>query len=253
MNGYLCGRAPKGARVGMLATALVLAGCGAGGGSTAPSVEPSESAADFTLEVLPAEFVGMAIGGQKVVLLVKVCGTGADGPVEIAATAEGAAVTIDPQPLTPGDVGEVTVVPAAVDAESRLAVTISASRGGVERTEERTLTTMPGENTLADEAALHLAPFVAWLEANHPELGITQETAWDGGLGSWVLIVEHYQFVSEDWELGLSWHVMVAPDDWARIYLRHRWTESEPSMAFEIASFSGGGDPAEITPEGIWR
>jgi hypothetical protein len=46
---------------------------------------------------------------------------------------------------------------------------------------------------------------------------------------------------------------MTPPDDWARIYLRHRWTETEPSMAFELTSFEGGGEPAETTPEGIWR
>ncbi|HEX6129083.1 MAG TPA: hypothetical protein VF071_08700 [Candidatus Limnocylindria bacterium] len=241
----------------VLATALVLAGCGSGGGGSAlPSAEPAESepaSADFELEVMPAQFVGMSIGGQPVVFLVTVSGTEADGAVEISATAEGAAITVEPQPLTPGVVGEVTVVPASVDAEGQLAVTLTASRGGVEKTEERTLMVMPGDDTLANEAARHLAPFIAWLEANRPELGITQQTDWDGSLGGWVLIVEHYQYLSKDWELGLSWHVMVEPDDWARIYLRHRWTETEPSLAFEISSFAGASEPIEITPEGIWR
>jgi hypothetical protein len=240
----------------LLASALLLPGCGTGGGGSAlPSAEPSESqsAAEFTLEVLPDQFVGMTINGQPAVFLITVSGSQADGPVEIAVAAEGAAITIEPQPLTPGVVGEVTVVPPSVDAESQLTVTITASRGGGEKSETRALTVTPGENTLAEEAALHLAPFIAWLEANHPELGITQETAWDGSPGSWVLIVEHYQFVSEGWELGLSWHVMIAPDDWARIYLRHRRTETEPSLAFEISSFSQGSEPTPVTPEGIWR
>jgi hypothetical protein len=239
-----------------LASTLVLAGCGTGGGgSVAPTAEPSESepAAEFSLEVLPAEFVGMTVGGQPAVFLVKVSGTDAEGPVEISATADGATISVEPQPLSPGVVGEITVVPAAVQAESQLAVSVTASRGDVEKSEERSLLVVPGDDTLAEEAGRHLAPFISWLEANHPELGITADTEWDGALGSWVLIVEHYQYVSEDWELGLSWHVMTPPDDWARIYLRHRWTETEPSMAFELTSFEGGGEPAEITPEGIWR
>jgi hypothetical protein len=269
MCGYAFGRlARKGARATgplamiptLLASTLVLASCGSGGGgsaspSAAPSVTPSASDAssDFTLEVLPAQFVGMIIGSQKAVFLVRVSGTDADGAAEITASAAGATISVDPQMLTPGVVGEVTVIPAAVTAESQLPVTITASRGDVEKSEERSLTVMPGEDTLAQEAALHVAPFITWLAANHPELGITPETSWDGGLGSWVLIVEHYQYVSEEWELGLSWHVMVAPEDWARIYLRHRWTESEPSLAFEISSFSGGSEPVPMTPEGIWR
>ena len=237
----------------LFAAALVLASCAGGGrgGSSEPSpsapgsptAAPSGSAVDFTLEVLPAEFVGMTVGGQRVVFLVSVSGTAADGPVEITAEAAGATITIEPQPLTPGVVGEVSVVPAAVAAESELTVTINAARAGVGKSVQRTLAMTAGENTLAEEAALHLAPFVAWLEANHPELGITADTAWDGSLGSWVLIVEHYQYVSADWELGLAWHVMIAPDDWARIYLRHRWSETEPSMAFEISSFSTGTEP----------
>jgi hypothetical protein len=269
MCGYAFGRlAREGARATgplamiptLLASTLVLASCGSGGGgsaspSAAPSVTPSASDAssDFTLEVLPAQFVGMIIGSQKAVFLVRVSGTDADGAAELTASAAGATISVDPQMLTPGVVGEVTVIPAAVTAESQLPVTITASRGDVEKSEERSLTVMPGEDTLAQEAALHVAPFITWLAANHPELGITPETSWDGGLGSWVLIVEHYQYVSEEWELGLSWHVMVAPEDWARIYLRHRWTESEPSLAFEIPSFSGGSEPVPMTPEGIWR
>jgi hypothetical protein len=36
---------------------------------------------------------------------------------------------------------------------------------------------------------------------------------WEGLPGTWVLIVEHYLFFSTDWELDLSWHVMIPPDD----------------------------------------
>lgn len=47
---------------------------------------------------------------------------------------------------------------------------------------------------------------------------------------------------------------MIAPDDWARIYLRQRWTETTPSAAFEISSVSAGGDPREIAPpDAVWR
>jgi hypothetical protein len=47
---------------------------------------------------------------------------------------------------------------------------------------------------------------------------------------------------------------MSPPDDWARIYLRRRWSEVHPSRAFEISSVSSGAEPREIAPpEAVWR
>lgn len=52
-----------------------------------------------------------------------------------------------------------------------------------------------------------------------------------------ILVVSHYLFFSEEWEMGLQWHIMIAPYDWARIYLRPR-AEVQPTHAFEITSVS---------------
>jgi hypothetical protein len=77
---------------------------------------------------------------------------------------------------------------------------------------------------------------------------------WEGVPGTWVLIVEHYLFFSTDWELDLSWHVMIAPDDWSEIDLRHRDSELAPSLAFKIDSVSANDAPHEIAPpEAVWR
>ena len=54
---------------------------------------------------------------------------------------------------------------------------------------------------------------------------------------SHILVVSHYLFFSEDWEMGLMWHIMIAPHDWSRIYLRPRG-EMAPTLAFEIPSVS---------------
>jgi hypothetical protein len=90
--------------------------------------------------------------------------------------------------------------------------------------------------------------FTKWLAAERPDLGIDPDTQWQGTPGGWVHVVNHYQYFSETWELGLDWHVIVPPDDWARIHLRRRWTEATPSAAFEISSVSGGSAPHEIEP-----
>jgi hypothetical protein len=254
---------PGGSRCRGLITrglALVLVGACASATPASPASDPPTPApptSGFSVDVIPASFVGRAIGGQRVVFLVTATGSAADGPIHLAATAEGASVTIEPLPLPPGVVGEVTVVPAPVAEGSEvvpLEVAITASRGGVERTVERTLEVAPGTDESGPEAVDHLAPFVEWLGANRPELGIDPQTSWESTPGSWVLVVTHYAFFSEAWEAELAWHVMLPPDDWARLSLRRRWTEAHPSLAFEISSISGGTEPHEIEPPAdVWR
>jgi len=52
--------------------------------------------------------------------------------------------------------------------------------------------------------------------------------------------------------------VMIPPHDWARIYLRHRFTEVGPSYAFEISSLDAKEEPHTIDledafAESVWR
>jgi hypothetical protein len=68
------------------------------------------------------------------------------------------------------------------------------------------------------------------------------------------LVVSHYLFFSAEWEMHLSWHVMIAPDDWSRIELRRRFIETKPSLAFEIASVSAGSESRSTAPpDELWR
>jgi hypothetical protein len=236
------------------AMAVLTAGCSSATPPLPPSQSPSAPVAEFTLEVTPTDSVGRTIGGQRVVFLVTVSGSPADGPVDVAAEADRASVTVQPVSLLPGVVGEVTVEPEPVAQDMDVAITISAYRGGVEDHVDRSLGMSPGEDGLAAEARAHLAPFLGWLDQVHPELGIDERTDLEGTPGSWVLVVAHYQFHSEEWEIGLAWHVMIPPDDWARIYLRRRWSEVRPSRAFEISSVSSGAEPHEVDPPGaVWR
>jgi hypothetical protein len=245
----------SGALLALGLSLVLVSGCTSAVSPSPATAPPSPS--DFSLEVMPPSLVGRTIGGQRVVFLVTATGSAADGPIQMAATADTATISIEPQPLTPGVVGEVTVVPEAVAEGSEpvaVQVTITGARAGMERTVERTLEVVSGTDELGGEAVDHLAPFAEWLAANRPELGIDPQTSWQSTPGSWVLVVNHYAFFSKDWELELSWHVMLPPDDWARIALRHRWTEARPSLAFEIASFSEGSEPHEIDPPAdVWR
>jgi hypothetical protein len=112
-----------------------------------------------------------------------------------------------------------------------------------------------GEDDRQEYATGLLYKFVSWLAANHPELGITADTTWNGTMVSPVwLVVSHYLFFSEEWELHIEWHIMVPPYDWAKIDLRHRFDALAPSYAFEIPSLDANSEPVAIeVPEAVWR
>lgn len=249
----------------LVVLSLLLAACGSGGGATpSPSTgptpappSPSPAATGFKLTVVPTAFTGLIHSGAKAILLVSVDGTPGDGPVTLAASAAGAQASVEPAQLLPGAVAEVTVTglacPSMCDGVTAQ-VTVVATRGTIVQRETRAMTLTPEPSQLEADARAHLAPFISWLAANRPELGITATTAFESVAAPWVLIVEHHLFFSKDWEIDISWHVMIPPDDWSQIVLRHRGTELAPSLAFKIDSVSGKTTPHEFTPpDAVWR
>jgi hypothetical protein len=221
--------------------------------SPTPSPTPAPSAAAFTFDIVPPEepaAVRMAIPGEGVCFLVVVSDPSASpAPVAITASATGATIrSIEPASLTPGTVGEVWVVPDPATEEATAHVTFTATRGGTTRTIERSLPVFPMVDERAADARPYFDRWVAWLIAQHPELGITAETAWQPEFVSTLLVVSHYAYWSPDWEIAVLWHNMIAPYDWTEIQLRHRWTESVPSLAFRIDSVSGATEAHAVEP-----
>lgn len=241
-----------------LTLAIFLGGCS--------GIEP----AAFTLKVTPEE-IEDTIPGQVCVLLVTIeedDPAAAAGPVTITAAAEGATAVVDHGTIAQGEVAEVsvTMLPpqvGAVDPEDEsegwpCTALVHAARGGVSREVAVTITlTSEEEDLLAPTAAEMRDLFIPWLAENRPELGIDETTGWAGTIVKphW-LVVSHYLFFSDEWEMHVFWHVMIPPFDWARIELRRRFEETLPSRAFEIPSVSAP-EPVvvnQIEPEGIlWR
>jgi len=225
--------------------------------------DDSEEPAPFSMQVIP-EHIEPSVPGQRCVFLVVVAdegeGNGEGKAVHVSATAPGSAVTVEPQAITPEQVAEVTVIPDEASAGETLTVTVHGERGGLEKTEIATLQVTEGggdgeEDGLASMATEIRDKFIPWLATNHPELGITSETEWTGTIvRPGIVVVMYYLFFSEDWEMGVTWHVTIPPHNWAEIYLRHRFTEVYPSHAFKIDSWSEEGDPYAISPpESGWR
>lgn len=145
--------------------------------------------------------------------------------------------SIDPLDPPPGPQGpEGASVP----------IKVTLTRGATVESSEVTINVSSGEDLLLDAATPFRDRFVEWIAGEHPELGITEETEWTPTIVQpHILVVSHYLFFSEDWEMGLQWHIMIAPYDWARVYLRPR-DQVQPTHAFEISSVS---DPESVIHE----
>ena len=245
-----------------LGAVLLLAGCSSGAQPTpspssspasTPTPAPSPSVAPFSIDVSPPEdppAVRAAIPGQRVCFLVTVTDPASPAsPVSIAASATGATIQgIEPAALVPGTVGEVCVVPDATSVEATAQVTITATRDGGTLTVERSLPVFPMADERLADARPYFDRWAAWLIAEHPELGITASTEWTPEFVSTLLVVSHYAWWSDEWEVTVAWHNMIAPHDWTEIHLRHRWTDVAPSLAFRIDSVSGETEPHAVAP-----
>ncbi|NVM16503.1 MAG: hypothetical protein HWN80_02225 [Candidatus Lokiarchaeota archaeon] len=92
--------------------------------------------------------------------------------------------------------------------------------------------------------------FISYLSSNRSSFGINKSLIWEGfDNAPQILIVEHYLFRSEYWELALSRHVMIAPHDWVRVYIRPR-NQITPIWSGIIESWSSGNhNITELEPE----
>ncbi|NHJ47754.1 MAG: hypothetical protein FK733_08200 [Asgard group archaeon] len=74
------------------------------------------------------------------------------------------------------------------------------------------------------------------------------------GITPQILVVSHYLFRTDNWELCISRHVTIAPHDWVQIYLRSR-DSFLPSWAWTIDSWSSLNHTIYMIepPESIYR
>jgi hypothetical protein len=234
-----------------LSTVIVASGCG--GDEDPAAVVP------FTIGISP-EFVQGVVPGETTGVLVTISDEEpTDQPVRVSVAVEGAEAEVRPAEIRQGEVAEVVIVAEAVAevvivaeavAEERpLEIVVTGRRGELESTAVRSTTVRPWENSEQEYAETLVGLFASWLAENEPDLGIGPETLFAGSFVCPVLVVTHYLFLSDDWEAGLSWHVMVPPDDWAEIYLRPR-DEAAPTLAFRLRSQDAAlnGGAVEVSP-----
>jgi len=212
------------------------------------------------------------VPGQKCVFLVNVYPPGArdeaageissDMRVGISATVVSgdAAVELNPQSLTalaPGQVLEVIATPQESAVGSEVEIEIRGEWLGTIKTRTVTLAVqegLPSAGELAALAAELRDMFIPWLAANHPELGIRADIEWESVVvRPHIMVVMYHLFFSNDWEMGIRWHVTIPPHDWVEIYLRSRYTDVHPSYAFKIPSRDSQAEPEPVDVPELWR
>jgi hypothetical protein len=187
----------------------------------------------------------MAIPGERVVFLVMIEDFYPDqGPIELRVEATGARV--DQSTVTTPANGEIAEIAVELDESGANATASVEFIVDSCAAEQRTIGIMDWEDTREQEAEPYFERWVAWLEAEHPELGITSATEWESEFVMPVLIVSHYAYWNADWEMVVSWHVMVPPDDFTEVRLRRRGVESYYETAFRQDSFADETQPHEI-------
>lgn len=168
--------------------------------------EPDENSA-FHINVIPEQLNGASIAGQHCVFLVTITDEEQECelPVHISAEAPSAEVVIYYEDIFEGEVAEVVVIPAPASIGTIIEVTITGTRGSASDEKVVSFEVAEGEDDRQEYAEELLDRFVSWLATNHPELGITGDTAWNGTMVSPVwLVVSHYLFFSEEWEAHIE-------------------------------------------------
>jgi hypothetical protein len=237
MTGVIMRRRVLCGAVSLLLATTALAGCGGGEGADVP----------FTIDLAP-EFVQGAIPGAASGVLVMISNESTtDASVALGAMAEGAEVAVEPDSIRAGEVAEVTVVADPATMQRPLDIVVTGRRGDIEVTVTKSTEVFPWEDDRGEYAGILLDVFTTWLAQNEAELGIDEATELSGSfVAPGLFVVSHYCYISEEWELGLSWHVMVPPDDWAEIYLRPRG-EERPTLAFRLASQAAALEDGDVT------
>lgn len=205
-----------------------------------------EPPADFTLATGP-EFVNRLIPGRRPLALVTATGEAGD-PIGLRAETSigGATAELQPAEISPGQVAEVWVDLPEVSEEVAFTVTITGTSGTVERTVTVDATAVLGVDDLAATATDIAAVFIAELGGSVDGLPAGTDGLVNGTPVAGLLVVTHYAWFTDDAEIGLAWHVMVAPDDWAELTIRPR-DRMAPTQAFRLTSWStalAGGDVA---------
>lgn len=234
------------------AAVVALVACGDSTPGMDPTTSPVDTGGAAALVSSPP-FVNRLIPGRRPVSIVQLVGD-LRSPVDLVATSTltDAVVTVEPSSITGGGVAEVWIeIPEVVD-EISFSLTVAPAAGVMLEPVTIDAVAVPGVDDLADQATEIAGLFIDRIEEEVPGLPADAKGLIGGTPVAGLLVVTHYAWFTAEAEIGVAWHIMVAPDDFAELYVRPR-DQLRPTRAFRVSSWStalAGGDVQieEITP-----
>lgn len=143
---------------------------------------------------------------------------------------------------------EIFVYPEIEHIGLHIEIKLTITSGNMEVSDSALVTVVNWTLIDSSYAETLLEPFISYFSEEKLLYQIDQNTTWEGiASGIEIIVVSHFLFKSELWEIEISWHVMIAPYDWVKIYLRNR-SDFSPIWAGKIDSWSSNHTIIEIDP-----
>jgi hypothetical protein len=147
------------------------------------------------------------------------------GPVRTrikAPEALNALIAVDGFNEKPG-VSEIVINPDQSMAPGVYEIIVYATESGFTRSRALEVDLINRDGILSEMAVAKRDDFIGWLEEEHPELGTFSDREWFSyPTYPGILVVEHWTFLDDDWEMRICFHVMIPPYDWSMLMLRER-------------------------------
>jgi len=209
----------------------------------------------ISLQITPNEVLD-APAGQPCLLFAEIEGVDVDAgsAVTVSASATDADISPCTWQLSGDGIIEFAVTPDPASTGNRVQVVLVAE---IEGTVRQDICVLHVTDALSEDGAISRAreaeeirhEFYEWMIETCPSIPAETSGAWTGiPIRPHRLVVSHYVFFSGDWEIVIWWHVTTPPHDWARIYIRRRFTDRTPWIAAEISSLLNGELPRAIDP-----
>ncbi|MDX1797187.1 MAG: hypothetical protein R3255_00925 [Candidatus Lokiarchaeia archaeon] len=135
---------------------------------------------------------------------------------------------------------EVFLYPNITHLNTVIEIEANVSSGRIFQVDYAKVRVIDWTSVISSEIIAMRDEFVDYLSSNHTNFSINESTIWEEfGSAPQILVVEHYLFRSEYWEMELAKHATIAPHDWVEIYLRPR-SSLFPNWSGHINSWSSG-------------
>lgn len=212
----------------IMAIPFIIWGC-----SKEQSVSPQPlSKGTFTFEA-KYNYIRSQIGGGGIFLVHIIPAKSFDGQVDLEILADPClGAHLDRTTVNQfSPVAEITVAPDSRAEFKTYQIEVRATNESFTRSLFLDVEVFQWPCGMPDDALQRLAGFMEWVKKEYPELGNISSDEWSSYLTyPQIWIVEHWTFLSEEWEIRLCYHVMIPPNDWSYFRLRKRG-DYDPMLA----------------------